>query len=460
MLTPSLDILPWLAAFAPALTAPTFTNMLTLLCGTILTPGPRTVTAALRVLGLETGNFSKYHHVFNRARWSALALSRLLLLWLIRHFVPPGAPLQVLVDEHLERRKSRKLPYRGLFRDPIRSTAHRTEYSWGMRWLVFALLVPIPWCRRPWALPFLAFPLLSEKTCERLHWKHRTVTEWTAILLRRRIREWVPEREIILVGDGTYAAVPLGQACRALSHPVRLVSRLRLDAALHDEPGPRPPGKRGPKPKKGPRQPSLAVRLADPATVWERVTVPWYGGTEKTLEITSGTALWYRPSHAPLPLRWVGVRSLPGDPDPLETGACFCTDPSVSPAQIVTWFVGRWNIEATFAEVRTHLGLETQRHWCAQAAGRVIPCLFGAFSVVVGLAKILHPETLPVPQSSWYPKAEPTFADALAAVREHLWQALSPPGVRKYVTSGCEADVYLIPGALWRRLQRVVCYAT
>src|SRR5687768_13859046 len=106
MLTPSLDILPWLAAFAPAMTAPTFTNALTLLCGTILAPGPRTVAAALRVLGLETGNFSKYHRVFSRARWSALLGSRLLLLQLLWTFLPPGAPLLIAVDDTLERRKS------------------------------------------------------------------------------------------------------------------------------------------------------------------------------------------------------------------------------------------------------------------------------------------------------------------------------------------------------------------
>lgn len=98
MLTPSPDILPWLAVFAPALTAPTFQNVLGLFCGMVLAPGRRTVTAALRVLGLAQGNFSKYHHFFNRARWSPLHLSRLLLGLLIRTFLPPGSAVVVLVD--------------------------------------------------------------------------------------------------------------------------------------------------------------------------------------------------------------------------------------------------------------------------------------------------------------------------------------------------------------------------
>jgi hypothetical protein len=73
---------------------------------------------------------------------------------------------------------------------------------------------------------------------------------------------------------------------------VRLVARLRLDATLHEPPGPQPEGKRGPKPKKGRREPSLQARLEDPESEWRTVSVPWYGGEEKTIELITGTALW------------------------------------------------------------------------------------------------------------------------------------------------------------------------
>jgi len=215
MLTPSPEILPCLAAFAPAMTSPTFINFCTLCYGALLTPGRRTVASALRVLGLEAANFSKYHHLFSRARWSALVLSQLLLGLLIRWFVPPGSPLPILVDDTLERRRSRQLRYRGLFRDPVRSTAEHVQFSWGVRWLCFSLLVKVPWSSRPWALPFLVFPLLPDKACERLGKRHRTLTEWTALLLER-IARWVPEREIVLAGDGSPALVPLAAASLAV----------------------------------------------------------------------------------------------------------------------------------------------------------------------------------------------------------------------------------------------------
>jgi hypothetical protein len=151
VLTPSLEILPWLAPFAPLFTAPTFHHWLTRLCGTVLAPGRRTLTTALQGLGLQEGNFGKYPRCFNRASWSALALSRVLLHLLLRWFLPPEAPLTFLVDELLERRRSRKLASRGLFRDPVRSTPEGGQLSWGIRWLCLAFLVPVPWSRRPWA---------------------------------------------------------------------------------------------------------------------------------------------------------------------------------------------------------------------------------------------------------------------------------------------------------------------
>ena len=77
------------------------------------------------------------------------------------------------------------------------------------------------------------------------------------------VRRWIPDRFIVLVGDGAYAAVSLALCCTGLPMPVTLISRLRLDASPHDPPPPERPGKRGPKPKKGKKQRSLLERIAD-----------------------------------------------------------------------------------------------------------------------------------------------------------------------------------------------------
>lgn len=451
MPTPSPKIIQLLSVFAMAFTAPTWARSLVLLYGTILAPGRRTVTAALRVMGLADNNhFTNYHRVLNRNRWSPWLLSKLLLGLIIRVCLPAGIPLVVLIDDTLERRRGRKIKYKGWFRDPIRSTAKHVTKSLGIRWLCLAILVPVPWSQRPWALPFMVIPALGPKTSAKLGKRHRTLVDWAMIMIRK-VRRWQPDREMVLVGDGTYAAVPLIQCCQRLKEPVKLVSRLRLDARLHDFPGPQPKGKRGPKPKKGARQPSLQARLANPKTRWQRLKVLWYGGREKEVEIVTGVSLWYRRGLDPVPIRWVLLRC---PEDSFDPQAFFCSDPTIPAESIIIWFIGRWNIEVTFEELRAHMGFETQRQWSDKAIERTTPCLFGIFSLVALMAKVLYPKRLPISQASWYPKEEATFSDALAAVRNHLWHSMN------YSTSSQEADMLLIPQTMLLSLLEMACYST
>ncbi len=437
--------------FAIAFTAPTFAKAVTLAVGAILAPGRRTVASALRMVGLaDDEHFTNYHRVLNRDRWSPWVVSRLLLALLILVFVAADLPIIVLIDDTLERRKGKRICYKGWFHDAILSTAHRVVTSLGLRWLCLAILVPVPWSDRPWALPFMSVLTLSPKTSQKLGKRHRTLAEWAAVSIAK-VRRWQPEREIVVVGDGSYAVVELVNHCQRLSRPVRLVSRLRLDAVLHAFPGLQPKGKRGPKPKKGPRLPSLAERLNDPNVTWEAAKLTWYGGYQKTVELTSGVSLWYRRGQAPVPIRWVLVRC---PKQTIKPAAFFCSDPDVSAEQILQWFIARWNIEVTFEEVRAHLGFETQRQWSNRAIERTTPCLFGLFSLVVVFAKALFPDTLPVRQAEWYPKDEATFSDVLAAVRCQVWKGSN------ICSSSETSDMLLIPQSALLPLLEVACYST
>jgi len=377
-------------------------------------------------------------------------LSKLLLALIILFFVPPDLPLLLLVDETLERRRGPKIKYKGWFRDPIRSTVNHVSKSLGIRWICLAILVPVPWSQRLWALPFMTIPALGPKTNDKLKKRHRTIVDWAMIMIEK-VRSWQPDREIVLAGDGSYAAVILVQRCQRLKRPVRLVSRLRLDACLHDFPAPQAKGKRGPKPKKGARLPNLAARLADPKTRWQKRKVLWYGGEEKEVEIATGTCLWYRRGLDPVSIRWVLLRC---PENSFKPEAFFCSDPQVAAEQIIAWFIARWNIEVTFEELRAHLGFETQRQWSDKAIERTTPVLFGTFSLVVLMAKVLHPETLPIRQASWYFKEEATFIDALAAVRSDLWRNLNCS------TSAQDADAILIPQSTLSSLLEAACYST
>jgi hypothetical protein len=419
---PGPEVVGLLQTFAVAFTRPTFAHAVVLLYGAVLAPGRRTVAAALRAVGLrDERHFTSYHRVLNRTVWSPLRLSRLLLHLIITTLLPAQAPVILLVDATLARRTGRRIVWKGRFHDAVRSQKGHVATSEGIHWLCLAVLVPVPWSSRPWALPFLSVPTLAPATSAKLGRRHRTTPEYADVLVRL-VRRWQPDREIVVVGDSAFAVVELGHTCRARS--MRLVSRLVLNAQLYDPVPPQAAHKPGPKPTKGPRQPKLADRLTDPATVWQTCTVRWYGQQIASVELASGTALWHTDGSAPLPVHWVLVRNAPGRRPPV---ALFCTDPSASAEQIVSWYVDRWQIESTFEEVRAHLRLGTQREWSTRAVGRATPCLLGLFSVVVLLAHALHPEDLPTRRAAWYPKAEPTFIDALAAVRRHLWASRNRP---------------------------------
>jgi hypothetical protein len=452
MPTLSPDIIQVLSIFTIAVSGPTFVKMVVLLQGTILTSGRRTITAALRAMGLSAeAEFSKYHQVFNRAKWSPWVLSKLLLSLLIKSCLPPGAALVLLIDDTLERRRGPKIKYKGWFRDPIRSTVKRVSTSLGIRWLCVALAVQVPWSKRPWALPFILIPTLAPGVSQKLGKPHRSLVGW-AVYLVVKIRRWQPDRSIILVGDGAFAAMPLLQRCQRQGVKVTLVARMRFDAVLHQPPGPQPHQKRGPKPKKGSRLPNLQAVLDDPTTPWTKQEVHWYGGQRQTVEIATGQCLWYRRGLDPAPIRWVLVRGLADET--FEPCPLLCADPEAAAAQIVEWFVMRWNIEVTFEEIRAQLGFETQRHWSDKAIERTAPALFGLFSLVTLITIRLYPDQLPVQDTAWYHKEQATFSDALAAVRRQLW------GLDDYGRSPDQPDMFLIPAPVWASLVQIALYAT
>jgi hypothetical protein len=410
------EILAVLDAFAPLFSSRTWPHARTLVVGAILTNGRRTVASALRVMGLaQHAHFTNYHRVLNRDAWSPLAAARILLA-LIVAALPAGSPIILAADDTVERRDGRKIEARGCYRDPVRSSRKHTIRCFGLRWVVMAALVPVPWSKRPWALPFLTALCWPEGKgrCP----EHKTSIDWLRQMIAQ-VRRWQPGRELVLVVDGGFAAVALAASC--IRREATLVCRLRLDAALYHPPGPQPASKRGPKPKKGPRQGSPKQWLSRGDTPWESIEVEWYGGRTKTLQVLSRTALWHTPGLDPVAIRYVVVRDPGGE---VRDAAFLCTDTDATAGEILGWAVRRWSLEVTFEEVRAHLGVETQRQWSGRAVARTTPVLLGLYSVLTLLALRWHGDgSLGASGSAWYEKGSPTFSDCIRVAREKIWRA-------------------------------------
>jgi len=444
-----------LAPFAPLFSKRIWQHAQLLLIGAILAPGRRTVSSALRAMGLDQyKRFHRYHRVLSRARWSSLEVGRVLLGLLVEAFVPEGSPLVVGIDETLERRWGKRIAAKGVYRDPVRSTHETFVKSSGLRWVCMMVLVEVPWASRVWALPFLSVLAPSERYAAKRGRRHKKITEWAWQLLLV-LRRWYPQREIVAVADRAYASLKLLSRCRSLSKPVTFITRLRLDAALYEPAPPRRPRQIGRPRIKGERLPNLSVVAEDSNTVWEFVKIAnWYGSGDRTVEIASDTAVWYSTGLFAVPLRWVLVRDPEGK---FKTQALLCTDLEADPKKILSWFVMRWQLEVTFQEMRRHLGLETQRQWSELAIRRTTPALLGLFSLVTLFAhqRMRKASDIFRRQAGWYHKPHPTFADALALVRKELWAQEE----QTFHGSPWEADTVKVPRAYLERLTDAVCYA-
>jgi hypothetical protein len=407
-------------AFAPHFSNRIWQHAQVLLLGAILAPGRRTVAAVLRILGLsEERQFQTYHRVLNRAAWSSWALSRTLLKRLVQTFVPTG-PIICALDPTLERRRGDKIKAKGIYRDPVRSSKSHFVKASGLRWLSLMVLAPIPWAGRVWALPFLTCLAPSQRYYEGKARAHKKLTDWGRQMVMQ-VRRWLPERLLVIVADSEFAAILWLFQLTQLPGQLCLIVRLRLDAALYKPAPQRTAHTKGRPRKKGERLPTLAQVAANPKTRWQRVIIRnWYGEGRRVIELVSQTAVWFHGGQPPLPIRWVLIRDPKGK---FKTQALLCTDVKVDPVQIIKWFVLRWQTEVTYHEVREHLGVETQRQWSDRAILRTTPALLGLFSLVTLLAH-QHPthRKLPIRQTAWYHKTQPTFSDALALVRRQIWQ--------------------------------------
>jgi hypothetical protein len=259
----------------------------------------------------------------------------------------------------------------------------------------------------------------SEKDDEKAGRKHKTpgklLRQLCCLLLR-----WFRHRTFVLAADGDYASHELARFSGKRRGPKRKRSRLSLvskfypDAKLYEPP---PPYSGHGRPRvKGAKlaTPEQVVATA-PRTEME---VGWYGGGKRKVEVVHGLGHWYKAGHGLVKVRWVFVRDLTGTH---RDEYFFTTDLTMSVEEIIETYTKRWNIETTFQEMRSYLGLETTRGWKEKTVLRVAPCLFGLYSVVACLYSRLPRRYARERAVEWAGKADVTFSDAITAVRRWLW---------------------------------------
>lgn len=409
-----------ISVFAPVFSKKVFEHAKILLLGSILTTGKRTVSSALRAVGLQNEKrFHKYHRVLSTSKWSAFQAARILLNLIVNIFVAKDQAIVLGIDETLERRRGKKIKAKAVYRDAVRSSKSQMVKSTGLRWICMMVLTKISWTNRIWALPFFTLLAPSERYNRSRNREHRTITDWALIIIQI-VKRWLPNRKLVVLGDGSYSVINFLSKAKDYAC---IICPLRLDAQLFDLVPPKPKGKRGRNRIKGEKQPKLDKRLTSLSTHWTKMKISrWYNQQNVELLVTTGIALWYNSNYGktPAPLRWVLIKDPKGK---IESKALLATDLELSPEQIINYYIQRWSVEVTFQEVRKHLGVETQRQWSDLAIARTTPVLMGIFSLVTIWAEQLHRQNLlTINISAWYQKTHPTFSDAITSLRQYIWR--------------------------------------
>lgn len=381
----------------------------------------RTITGLLPFIpAAERRAHDAYHYFFHQARWDPDLLFDLLLRVLVRTVFPDGR-LTLDLDDTLHHKTGRRVVGAGWWRDAVRSTAAHPVTAWGLNLVVLTLRVPAPWGGMPLGLPVRV----------RVHRKDGPTYFALAEEMLRTVATAVPGCRLSVCADGFYA--PL--AAR-LPRAIAFTSRMRRDAALYAEVGYRSPGTRGRKPTKGPRLPSPTALAAE-------------AGALGLFSLTGMTRCLQRVERLVYARRvyWNGVWVLlviVRDPEGRESDDFFfTTDLQACALDVPDQYGGRWSIELTFRDVKQLLGGQEPQCWAGQGPEQAAALAYWLYTLIWTCFLLATPaaQQQALRPWPWYPqKTVPSFADALACLRRHVWRARITPGAGDRPAPAINAD--------------------
>ena len=308
--------------------------------GWLLCAGQRGIKR-LAALGSHRRSESGYYRFLSEGKWRLGLLFRSLFDLIVGTF--RLTQLTLVLDDTLSPKWGRGIFGTGSFFD--HTARPRPGYIWGHNWVALAVVVQIG--TRGWAaLPFWVTLYRPEKSCRPGEFRTR---HQLAVEMLKTVRCWF-SGSILLLADGAYANSSLVGPVRRLG--ISLVSRLRSDARLREvEPAPRPPGKRGRKPKHGPWLPSLKT-LAGRGRSFATETVSIYGKSV-TLRLRELVAWWPAVTCA---MKVVIAR----DPERKHRVAYLVTtELTMSARAVVEAFARRWTIEQMFSVAKNQMGFDS-----------------------------------------------------------------------------------------------------
>jgi hypothetical protein len=399
----------------PAFTRPGFDNLLVVFAGWALTSGPHAVTHALVTTGVAgRRHHEAFHRFFSRGTWDPDVVGRLLFGWIARD-VPEHATVRIVIDDTLATKKGPHVFGIGSHLDAVRSTRRQKIFAFGHCWVVLAVLLPVPFSSRVFALPVLFRLYRTVKSCDRAGQPHRKKTQLARELIDV-FASWAGARRVEISADCAYCC---DTVTRGLPENLVLFGAMRPDAVLTAL----PPATR----KKGkPGRPSRRGRpIAKPEAIAKDQRRPWLTceatlyGVRRSVRYKSVDAQWYRACGIRL-LRVVVVKV---DDGAIGMRVFFSSDANVEVQTILETYAGRWAIEVCFRDMKQLLGFGDSSARKRAAVERTAPFVGLVYSMIVlWFASDIHRTAIAAPPlRPWYRhKRGLCFADALRAAQRAL----------------------------------------
>jgi hypothetical protein len=406
-------LLAGLEVFRIGLTRPGFDNFVALFTGWVLTMGPHAVTQALVTTGVAgRRHHEAFHRFFSRGTWEPDNLG----FWLfqqLERLIPAGA-IRIAIDDTLAPKKGRHVFGIGSHLDPVRSTRLFRVFCFGHCWVMLAVLVDLPFSRRPWALPILFRLYRSKKTCIKKRQRYFKKTELAREMLDV-FRGWAGDRPVALAADAAYCN---DTVMRGLPDSVVLFGAMRPDAVLTSLPDSSPGRKGGRRRKRGEVLPKPEALAGDNRVPWQTCEATLYGQARK-VRYKELCAQWYRACGVRL-LRIVVVKVQTGT---IGVRVFFCTDASLSVRQILENYAGRWSIESCFRNLKQLMGFADSSARKKAAVERVAPFVGLSYTfLVMWFVKHAHKTSFATPPiRPWYRHKQGfSFADVLRTAQRVL----------------------------------------
>jgi hypothetical protein len=366
-------LLDFLETYRPALTAPSFANSIVIFVGWVCSSGAHAVTEALVVTGVSgRRHHEAFHRFFSRGTWKPDEIGRLLFAAVLRLVGAATAPICIVVDDTLAPKKGAHVFGIGSHLDAVRSTRRHLVFCFGHCWVVLAVMVPVPFSQRVWALPILFRLYRNKKECVKKKQRYRKKTELARDMVDVFV-SWVGERRVVLTADSAYCN---NTVTKGLPGSVVLLGAMRPDAVLTGLPSPR--GGVGRPRLRGEKSPKPTVLATDERKPWRTCKATLYGRKTK-VAYKDCFAQWYRACGLGL-LHIVVVK--------VESGAIpfrvfFSTDPALSVQQILEGYAGRWSIEVCFKDLKQHLGFADSSARKREAVERTAPFVGYIYTTLV-----------------------------------------------------------------------------